>query len=128
MKGYNIDFAAGCITVTKSFNTAAGKLESNAYKTMMKLRELNMPIRIVSASSRKQSSLSYQQMIKHIECLADAEEYMAEFEAVRRLSRGERNPYRYVLQWYEKRFPNHSAVPEFDDQLKLINTPDHYAA
>ena len=63
-----------------------------------------------------------------ISCLADAEAYLEEFEAVRKLSTGEVNPYRYVLQWYEKRFPNHSAVPEFDDQLKLINTPDHYAA
>ena len=128
MKGYNIDFAANCITVTKSFNTAAGKIGSNAYNTMLTLRELGMPIRVINNARKQSPHLSYRQMLKHIECLADADAYMAEFEAVRKVSLGEKNPYQYVLRWYEKRFPNHNDVPEFDEQLKVINTPTNYAA
>ncbi len=106
MKGYNIDFAANCITVTKSFNTAAGKIGSNAFKTMMTLRELDLPIRVISNPRKQSPHLSYRQMLKHIECMADAEAYKEEFEAVRKASLGEKNPYQYVLRWYEERFPS----------------------
>ena len=128
MKGYNIDFAAGCITVTKSFNAAAGKIGSNAFKTMMTLRELDLPIRVISNPRKQSPHLSYRQMLKHIECMADAEAYKEEFEAVRKVSLGEKNSYQYVLRWYEERFPTHNAVPEFDENYKLINTPNNYAA
>ena len=89
-----------------------------------------MPIEVQAAPERKKraATLSYAKMLKHISCLADAETYRAEFEAVREASLGEVNPYRYVLQWYEAKFPNHAAVPEFDENLKKINTPANYAA
>ena len=75
MKGYNIDFAAGCITVTKSFNTAAGKIGSNAFKTMMTLRELDLPIRVISSPRKQSPHLSYRQMLKHIECMENYANY-----------------------------------------------------
>ena len=116
--------------VTRKFRGAASQMDTEEYKTMMKLKEHGMPIQMQAASQRKKkaSTLSYAKMLKHISCLADAETYKAEFEAVREASLGEVNPYRYVLNWYEKKFPNHAAVPEMDENLKVINTPAGYAA
>ena len=127
---YFIDFARNIIVVTRKFRDAASQMDTNEYKTMMKLKEHGMPIEVQAAPERKKSAatLSYVKMLKHISCLADAETYRAEFEAVREASLGEVNPYRYVLNWYEKKFPNHAAVPELDENLKVINTPANYAA
>ena len=127
---YYIDFSKNAIVITRKFRDAASKMDTEEYRTMMKLREHGMPIEVQAAPERKKksSSLSYTKMLKHISCLADAEAYKAEFEAVRELSKGEVNPYRYVLQWYEAKFPNHAEIPEFDENLKIINTPANYAA
>lgn len=127
---YFIDFARNVIVVTRKFRNAASQMDTDEYKTMMKLKEHGMPIEVQAAPERKKraATLSYAKMLKHISCLTDAETYRAEFEAVREASLGEVNPYRYVLNWYEKKFPNHAAVPELDENLKVINTPDNYAA
>ena len=127
---YFIDFANNVIVITRKFRDAASQMGTKEYETMMKLKEHGMPIEVKAGLERKKkaSTLSYAKMLKHISCLADAEAYLEEFEAVRKLSTGEVNPYRYVLQWYEAKFPNHAAVPEFDENLKKINTPANYAA
>lgn len=127
---YSIDFANEIITITRKFNDAANVFNSPEYKTMMELRSLGMKIEIKQTPVRRKTtkSLSYSKMLKHISCLADAEAYLAEFEAVKAASKGESNPYRYVLNWYENRFPNHAAIPEFDENYKLINAPIDYAA
>ena len=57
----------------------------------------------------------------------DAEAYMSEFNAVREASKGEMNPYRYVLNWYEKTFPTHADVPEFDSNNRIVNYPKNYS-
>ena len=127
---YFIDFARNVIVITRKFRDAASQMGTKEYETMMKLKEHGMPIEVQAAPERKKraATLSYAKMPKHISCLADAETYRAEFEAVREASLGEVNPYRYVLNWYEKKFPNHAAVPELDENLKVINTPANYAA
>ena len=127
---YFIDFTKNVIIITRKFRDAASNMENEEYKIMLKLKEHNMPIEVQSAPVRKKkpATLSYSKMLKHISCLADAEAYTAKFNAVREASRGEVNPYRYVLQWYEAQFPNHASIPEFDEELRVINTPANYAA
>ena len=127
---YYIDFSKNVIVITRKFRDAASKMDTEEYNTMMKLKEHGMPIEVQPAPDRKKksASLSYSKMLKHISCLADAEAYLAEFEALKAASKGESNPYRYVLNWYENRFPNHAAIPEFDENYKLINAPIDYAA
>ena len=39
---------------------------------------------------------------------------------MRKVSLGEKNPYQYVLRWYEERFPTHNAVPEFDEKTRAV--------
>lgn len=128
---YFIDFTKNEIVVTKKFRDAAGVRDSQEFKTMMELRKLGMEIRLQKSPARKKaaSQITYKKMIKHINCLADADYYMAEFEKTRELSKGELNPYRFVLRWYEATFPNHAGLPEYDENLNVINTPaDHAVA
>lgn len=128
-KGYEINYITNTITVSKKFLEQASTLGGNTYETMKALRELGMPIIPEKTKKRKASSrLTYKQMLHHISCLADARHYLAEFEAVRKASKGEEHPYKYVENWYESTFPNHAAVPEFDENFRIVNTPADYAA
>lgn len=127
---YYIDFATNTVTVTRKFMEGASVLGSAQFKTMMELRALGMTIvtrKISRPNVRKNKSLSYNKMQQKIMSLLDAEAYMDEFNAVREASKGEMNPYRYVLNWYEKTFPTHADVPEFDSNNRIVNYPKNYS-
>ena len=129
MNSYFLDFQANQIRVSRSFFLqAATDIDCDAYRKMIELRALGMPIKVAATrKSKGPKSLSYDKMRKHIACLTDADTYFKEFEAVRKVSKGQKNPYRYVLNWFEARFPNHSGIPEFDNHFSLINTPADYS-
>ena len=123
MKNYKIDFAANTVTVTKTFlRTAQTDINSAEFKTLTQLREMGLTIIEKSAPRRKSTHrATYAQMKVYISCLADANRYLAEFETVRLASLEKPNPYQHVCEWYEKTFPNHNDLPEFDDDGKIIN-------
>lgn len=123
MKNYKIDFAANTVTVTKTFlRTAQTDINSAEFKTLTQLREMGLTIVEKPAPRRKSTHMAtYKQMKVYISCLADATRYLAEFETVRLASLEKSNPYQHVCEWYEKTFPNHNDLPEFDDNGKIIN-------
>ena len=126
--GYKIDYVANTITVSKKFLEQASTLGGDANDTMEKLRALGMPILLEKTKKRKAPArLTYKKMRHHITCLAESQTYLAQFEAARNASRGETNPYLYMLNWFEATFPNHADVPEFDENLRIVNTPANYA-
>ncbi|MBP3636940.1 MAG: hypothetical protein J6K13_05220 [Clostridia bacterium] len=126
--GYYVDFIGNTVTVSKKFLMKASEIGSPSYKTMMKLRALGMPIVQEKRKKPKRAAkLSYQKMRHYITCLADAQTYLLQFEAARNASRGEKDPYGYMLNWFEDTFPNHAAVPEFDENYRIVNTPANYA-
>ena len=127
--GYKINHISNTITVSKKFLEQASTLSGDTYETMKALRALGMPILQEKTKKCKSSKrLSYQKMRHYISCLADSQTYLLQFEATRNASRGERDPYGYVCNWFEATFPNHSSIPEFDENLRIVNTPADYAA
>lgn len=128
-KGYTIDFTTNTVTITKAFAQKANDLNSDEFETLMKLRK--MGLRIVNATPkakhrRNKDSISYDMMRLHISHMVDSDAYMEEFEAVREEARSHKNHYQYVRRWFEARFPNYSGVPQFDENLKIVNIPVNY--
>ena len=128
-KGYKLDFISNTIVITKKFANEASTLGSPAYQTMMELRALNLPITVGRQKKHKnKAKITYAMMEKHINCLAEKEAYLSEFEAVKEAACGEKNAYLYVLNWYEATFPNHEKVPQFNEKNQIVNTPANYDA
>ena len=128
-KGYKLDFISNTIVITKKFAKEASELNSPAYKMMMELRSLDLPITVSRQKKHKnKSKITYAMMKKHINCLSEKEAYLAEFEAVKEAACAEKNAYLYVLNWYEATFPNHENVPQFNEKNQIVNTPAHYDA
>lgn len=122
-KPYQINYATNTITITKSFNDKANNLEGDAFKTMMKLRSLQMQIVIEEPAPRKKSFRpTYEQMQNYISCLAEQEHYMKEFQMIRKKSESNRNKYQAVLNWFRVTFPDFEKVPTFNEDFKIITT------
>jgi len=128
MKNYEINFATNTITITKKFAQEASQIGTEAFKTMMELRQLGMTIITKAPVQKKNSSLTYKKMEKHIALMEDAEKYQAEFEAVRAESLAMKVPYVYVQKWFKETFPNYGKLPKRNAKMKIINTTANHDA
>ena len=129
MKNYEINFTTNTITITQKFAKEASQIGTDAFKTMMELRELGMTIVTKTPVQKKKNpSLTYQKMERYIALLEDAEKYQAEFKTVCAESLAMKAPYAYVSNWFKKTFPNYGKQPQRNEKMKIINTPANYEA
>ena len=128
MKNYSIDFANNTITLTQTFAKEASQIGTDAFKTMLELRQLGMRINIKAPAKKKNPHLTYAKMELYISLLEDAEKYQKEFDAACAESQAMKAPYAYVSKWFKKTFPNYGKLPERNAQMKIINTPANYDA
>ena len=124
--GYKIDFASKTITVTKALMKKAETYDSNAYKTLMKLRaelpDMQITVQQQSRKGRKRDNLTYANMITFIGCQKNAEILLKEFEQVKELASGQGgNTYQNVKKWFLATFPNYKDIPSFDEAGNLIS-------
>ena len=125
---YKIDFISNTIIVTKKFVEAASRMDTEEYKTMLELRKMGMRIQTKAAAPRKatRARLSYTKMLNYIACVANSESYLADFQVIQTASKGQSNPYQYVRTWFDLTFPNYAALPELDENRRIVVTPAHY--
>ena len=128
MKNYEINFATNTITITQKFAKEASQIGTEAFKTMMELRQLGMTIITKAPAKKKNTKLTYDKMQKYITLLDESEKYQKEFAAVLVESRAYDASYAYVLKWFKKTFPSYGKQPERDANLKIVNTPANYDA
>lgn len=121
-KAYTINWNCNTIIVTKKFLEAANHIGTEAYEIMLELRGLGMRIQTNEAPSRKACStrLTYQKMLAYINCLENAEHYRMEFNAIRKCSLSESNPYQFVRNWFEQNFPYHGDLPQFNADYQIV--------
>ena len=125
MKGYQINFATGTITVTKAFNKRAGNLQGEEYRILEKLRQDFPHMRIVIKEPSKRrmpqhGQLTYDKILCYIENQKNSDVLLREFSKARELSKAQRNPYLYVRNWFLSVFPNYMELPKFDNKGTLI--------
>lgn len=128
MKNYKIDYTTNTITLTKKFMQEAGIINSEAFKTMQVLRSMGMTMMVKEAAHRKNTSITYAQMVQYIHLVENSAFYMAQFEAMRAEVKSKRDSYVRMRAWFRQTFPNFYEMPEFNADNKIIVTPDDYPA
>ncbi len=100
-------------TVSKEFKENMYQYGTEAHKLMMEIRQIypNITFRVASNRVSSNAKLTYARMKVHleakVEAAASAEEKDAiaklikEFDKIQKLSKIQRNPYRYVLNWFK---------------------------
>ena len=122
MNGYNFDALNNTLTISASFAKKASKVGSLEYNIVVKLRRdfPNLTIRQEAKKDGKKS-ITFAQMEAFIDLHRNAEELKKLFNNVRKLSRVQPMPYKYVKEWFENRFPYYSDQPTFDADGFVIN-------
>ena len=116
MANYTFDALNNTLTISASFAKKASKVGSLEYNIILKLRK-DFPNLTIQQEVKKEGKkgLTYGQMEDFIALHRNAEELTALFNKVRKLSRVQPMPYKYVKTWFENRFPYFSDdQPTFD--------------
>ena len=119
---YEVNFAANTIIVTKKFREAASVIGTPEFNTMVELRKLNMPIteRVVKRT-RSEERWTYARMMDYIRNTEDASLHMEDYRTLK-----DAVGYMKVWAWFKKTFPNYNAVPELNEDHKIVVTPADY--
>ena len=113
--GYNYDALNNTLTISAAFAKKASKVGSLEYNVILKLRR-DFPNLTIKQEEKKggKKSITYAQMEAFIGMTRNAKELTAMFERVKKLSRVQPMPYKYVKTWFENLFPYYSEQPTFD--------------
>lgn len=115
MNGYHFDALNNTLTISASFEKKASKVGSLEYNILLKLRCDYPDLKIQKEPKREgKKSITYAQMEAFIALHRNSAELMFLFDKVRKLSRVQPMPYKYVKNWFENRFPYYSDQPTFD--------------
>ena len=120
--GYNYDALNNMLTISASFAKKASKVGSLEYNIILKMRH-DFPNLTIQQEEKKEGKkgITFGQMEDFIAMHRDADELMSVFEKVKKLSRVQPMPYKYVKTWFDNRFPYFSEQPTFDADGFVIN-------
>ena len=122
INGYNYDALTNTLTISESFAKKASKVGSTEYCIILKLRRDCPELKIQPAEKKEgKKGLTYSQMEAFIDHHRNASELKATFEKVKKLSRIQPMPYKYVKTWFENNFPYYSDQPAFDEDGFVID-------
>ena len=130
MKAYKINFARRTVTITKEFAAKAAEYNSNEYKMLMDLQNQGYTVvnRTHATPTNRKPMPTYAQMEQYISCLAEAEAYRKQYDAICEEAKSHKNSIAKVRKWFNVTFPNYGKLPEFDENNKIVVTPkDHDA-
>lgn len=110
-------------TLAESFAKKASKVGSPEYCIILKLRRDCPELNIEQAEKKEgKKDLTYSQMEAFIDHHRNASELKATFEKVKKLSRIQPMPYKYVKTWFENNFPYYSDQPTFDEDGFVVDS------
>ena len=120
--GYNFDALNNTLTISASFAKKASKVGSLEYNIILKLRRDYPNLTVIAAEKKEgKKSITFAQMETFIGLTRDAEKNLALFNKVKKLSRVQPMPYKYVKTWFDNLFPSYSEQPTFDADGYVID-------
>ena len=120
--GYNFDALTNTLIISASFAKKASKVGSLEYNVILKLRRDFPNLTIQQEEKREgKKSVTFAQMEGFIALTRNAKEMLVQFERVKKLSRVQPMPYKYVKTWFDDKFPYYCEQPTFDADGYVIN-------
>ena len=125
------------VQVSRSFRNNANIYGTPEYHLWQKFRKSHPKVIMEvpkSKSKRKNTSKSkpcfkmrYKDMEEYISTLRNSEALMKEFNLIRKRSKIARNPYQFVLAWFNQQFENLNSYEDYFTQLKEQETAESEA-
>ena len=112
------------IVASKTFLTKAQNYGSREYEILKQVRKdfpnANIRVKKIKKNPEKETykNLTYKKMEEFFETTDNYNKYMSEYLIIRKRSKIQRSPYKYVLNWFVSRFPEYKASNIFDDEAE----------
>lgn len=120
--GYTFNPITNTLTISAAFAKKASKVGSPEYCIILKLRNDFEKLNIVQEQKKEgKKGVTYAQMEGFIAMHRNAAELSDLFNKVRKMSRYQAMPYKYVKTWFDNRFPYYSDQPTFDEDHYVID-------
>lgn len=114
--GYSYDSINNTLTMSAAFAKKAGQINTPEYRIVRQLHADNPGLKVEKHSGgRGRTGIKYSSMMNYISKCREHEKYRAAFETIKELSKGQPNPYRYVVTWFTSTFPEYSEQPIIDE-------------
>ena len=109
--GHYIDIDANTLYVTTAFSK---KTEIYGTPECTKLDDIlamfpDMKV-VVQSKGRSNDAITYVMMKKYILCMPDAQNNLAEFARVQKMSHAHRSAYQFVAEWFKEKFPHYGEL------------------
>lgn len=123
---YKIDFVNNTLTMSKAFEEALNNPNSEEYKLFLQLRADFPGLTIIRKTrrapkkARPTKNLTYKHMEQYMSVFKNADELLAQFDAVKRCSLAQNNPYKFVLDWFKTQFPKYKEQPDFGNNAPKV--------
>lgn len=136
---YEVNHLTKTVIITRKFFEEATQMGTDAFRLMKEFEANGFNVSIYQRAPRTRKAdkandpnrlpmLTYRMMESYIAMLDDADEMLDVFKSVRQAARSRHDRARYVNKWFRKEFPNYDAVPEFDENYRVVHNPNPVTA
>lgn len=117
---YRFDPFTRTLFISKAFEKNAGIPGTAEQKIVSELLSTYGDTLIIERykAHKAKKGLNFVKMENHIKNTANADEMMKRFEKVKQLSKSQKNPYKYVLEWFHDNYPKFAEHP-VDDEVSV---------
>ena len=125
--GYSYDVTTNTLTVTADFAKKASRINTAEYRIVRQFRMdyPNITIeRKTINSNRSHAGIKYEDMERYMSLCRTGETYLRVFQTVKKLSKGQPSPYKYVRHWVDNLFPHYSEQPVIDADGFIVENPE----
>lgn len=112
--GYYFDWQTNTLHMTYRFSVKANDMSNNEYVVydQFATRFPHMRVLVEAPKKRKSPYITYDRIGAYIACQENAVELMAQLHKVIEEARGQKNPRKFVDEWFRKTFPNFGKYPQ----------------
>ena len=127
---YEINYLNKTVTVSRKFMDAATQIDTNEFDLLTQFSNMGLRVLVEGRKRRpkpkdgKLPLLTYKMMQDYIAMLDDSEDMLKEFDSIRESSKSRKDRTQYVNTWFRATFPRYDAVPEFDEDYRIVHNPN----
>jgi len=128
---YEINLINKTVVVSKGFMEKATQYGSKEFKLLDNFQK--MGLRIINQTRTKKAAkpeegklplLTYKMMRDYLAMLDDADDMLMMFDTLRAGYKSDAKRLKKMNEWFRAECPRYGAVPEFDDNFRIVRNPN----
>ena len=105
--GYYLDFVNNTFYMTLTFKKKSDVYGTSEYALVNRIQDEYPTVNLIVNKPERKTTITFDLMEKYIKIMPNAVQRMAEYKSVQLKSHAFRSPYKYVVEWFNKQYPNY---------------------